>query len=281
MITGRTMVAGVVGQPVAQSLSPILHNAWLAAAGIDGIYVSFAPQIDGFARFAEGLRGGAIRGVNVTAPFKEAALKAATRATERAEQAGAANVLLFEPDGRILADNTDGLGLLGAFAVQAPQWDAKAGPVAVIGAGGAARGAVAALLNQGAPKVFVINRTLRKAELLARSLGPAVSALPLSHAAGVIGSVTAVINATAAGLNGEGDLDLPLAMTAETTVVMDMVYKPLETALLRQARALGRPTVDGLEMLLRQAEPAFALFFGQLPPREVDVRALAIKALEP
>ena len=280
MITGRTMVAGVVGQPVAQSLSPILHNAWLAAAGIDGIYVSFAPQINGFARFAEGLRGGAIRGVNVTAPFKEAALKAATRATERAEQAGAANVLLFEPDGRILADNTDGLGLLGAFAVQAPQWDAKAGPVAVIGAGGAARGAVAALLNQGAPKVFVINRTLRKAELLARSLGPAVSALPLSHAAGVIGSVTAVINATAAGLNGEHDLDLPLALTAETTVVMDMVYKPLETALLRQARALGRPTVDGLEMLLRQAEPAFSLFFGQLPPREVDVRALAIKALE-
>lgn len=280
MITGRTMVAGVVGQPVAQSLSPILHNAWLAAAGIDGIYVSFAPQINGFARFAEGLRGGAIRGVNVTAPFKEAALKAATRATERAEQAGAANVLLFEPDGRILADNTDGLGLLGAFAVQAPQWDAKAGPVAVIGAGGAARGAVAALLNQGAPRVFVINRTLRKAELLARSLGPAVSALPLSHAAGVIGSVTAVINATAAGLNGEHDLDLPLALTAETTVVMDMVYKPLETALLRQARALGRPTVDGLEMLLRQAEPAFALFFGQLPPREVDVRALAIKALE-
>lgn len=280
MITGRTMVAGVVGQPVAQSLSPILHNAWLAAAGIDGIYVSFAPQINGFARFAEGLRGGAIRGVNVTAPFKEAALKAATRATERAEQAGAANVLLFEPDGRILADNTDGLGLLGAFAVQAPQWDAKAGPVAVIGAGGAARGAVAALLNQGAPKVFVINRTLRKAELLARSLGPAVSALPLSHAAGVIGSVTAVINATAAGLNGEHDLDLPLALTAKTTVVMDMVYKPLETALLRQARALGRPTVDGLEMLLRQAEPAFSLFFGQLPPREVDVRALAIKALE-
>lgn len=280
MITGRTMVAGVVGQPVAQSLSPILHNAWLAAAGVDGIYVSFAPRIDGFARFAEGLRGGAIRGVNVTAPFKEAALKAATRATERAEQAGAANVLLFEPDGRILADNTDGLGLLGAFAVQAPQWDAKAGPVAVIGAGGAARGAVAALLNQGAPKVFVINRTLRKAELLARSLGPAVSALPLSHAAGVIGSVTAVINATAAGLNGEHDLDLPLALTAKTTVVMDMVYKPLETALLRQARALGRPTVDGLEMLLRQAEPAFSLFFGQLPPREVDVRALAIKALE-
>lgn len=280
MITGRTMVAGVVGQPVAQSLSPILHNAWLAAAGIDGIYVSFAPQADGFARFAEGLRGGAIRGVNVTAPFKEAALKAATRATERAEQAGAANVLLFEPDGRILADNTDGLGLLGAFAVQAPQWDAKAGPVAVIGAGGAARGAVAALLNQGAPRVFVINRTLRKAELLARSLGPAVSALPLSHAAGVIGSVTAVINATAAGLNGEHDLDLPLALTAKTTVVMDMVYKPLETALLRQARALGRPTVDGLEMLLRQAEPAFSLFFGQLPPREVDVRALAIKALE-
>ena len=279
MITGKTIVAGVVGRPVAHSLSPILHNAWLAAAQIDGIYVSFAPQADRFEQFAEGMRGGAIRGVNVTVPFKEAALKVATLATERAEQAGAANVLLFEPDGRILADNTDGLGLLRAFAVQAPQWDAASGPVAVVGAGGGARGAVAALLNQGAPKVFVINRTLRKAELLARSLGPAVVALPLSHAAGAMASVTAVINATAAGLNGEGELDLPLELTRPATVVMDMVYKPLETALLKQARDLGRPTVDGLEMLLRQAEPAFTLFFGQLPPREVDVRALAIKAL--
>ena len=281
MISGKTVVAGVVGRPVAHSLSPLLHNAWLAAAGIDGVYVAFSPDVYGFERFADGMRGGAIRGVNVTVPFKGAALKVADRATPRAEAAGAANVLLFEPDGRTFADNTDGLGLLSAFAVQAPRWRADAGPVMVLGAGGAARGAVAALLEHGTPRVFVINRTVRTAEMLAQAMGPRVSALPFNHAAGVLRDATAVINATTVGLNDEGELDIPLSLTRETTVVMDMVYKPLETSLLRQARALDRPTVDGLEMLLGQARPAFEMFYGQPPPVNVDARALALKALAP
>ncbi len=274
-------MAGVVGRPVAHSLSPVLHNAWLAASGIDGVYVTFAPDAYGFERFVDGMRGGVIRGVNVTVPFKEAALKAADKATARAEAAGAANVLLFEPDGRTVADNTDGLGLMAAFAAQAPDWDVWAGPVAVFGAGGAARGAVAALLERGAPKVFVINRTVRKAEALAAALGPKVSALPLSHAAGALREATAVINATTVGLNDEGDLDIPLSQTQPGLVVMDMVYKPLETGLLRQAYALGRTTVDGLEMLLGQARPSFELFYGQPAPLDVDVRALALKAMNP
>ncbi len=279
MISGKTVVAGVIGHPVAHSLSPLLHNAWLAGAGIDGVYVAFAPDAYGFERFADGMRGGVIRGVNVTVPFKEVALKAADKATARAEAAGAANVLLFEPGGCTFADNTDGLGLLGAFAVQAPQWKAESGSVTVLGAGGAARGAVAALLQHGAPRVFVINRTLGKAEELADAMGPRVSALSFSHAAGALKDATAVINATAVGLNGEGELGIPLNLTHETTVVMDMVYKPLETSLLKQARALGRPTVDGLEMLLGQARPSFDLFYGQPPPEDVDVRALALRAL--
>jgi shikimate dehydrogenase len=280
MITGRTLVAGVAGHPVAHSLSPVIHNAWLGAAGIDGVYVAFPVDKRGFTRFAEGLRGGAVKGVNVTVPFKEEALQVADRASPLAERSGAANVLTFEPDGLIRADNTDGIGLINAFAAQAPQWDAGAGPVAVIGAGGAARGAVAALLIAGAPQVFVINRTLERAEALARALGPKVSPLPLHHAAGAFGQATAVINATSAGLGGEGRLELPLGQTGERTVIMDMVYKPLETDFLARARDLGRPTVDGLEMLVRQAEPAFEAFFGELPPVDVDVRGLALGALE-
>jgi len=279
MISGKTVVAGVVGRPIAHSLSPILHNAWLKAAGIDGVYVAFAPDAHGFERLAAGFRGGAIRGLNVTLPFKEAALRVADQVSEAAERAAAANVLLFEPDGRILADNTDGLGLLRAFAVQAPQWDAGAGPVTVLGAGGAARGAAAALVMAGAPKVFVVNRTLEKAEAIARALGPRVSPLPMAHAAGALREATAVINATSAGLSDDGMLDVPLETTRETTVVMDMVYKPLETPFLARARELGRPTVDGLEMLIRQAEPSFDAFFGEYPPAEVDVRALALEAL--
>ena len=280
-ITGKTVVAGVVGRPVAHSLSPILHNAWLAAAGIDGVYVAFAPDAHGFERLANGFRGGAVRGVNVTVPFKEMALAVADRRSDQAQRAGAANLLLFEPDGRIVADNTDGFGLLRAFAAQAPKWDAGLGPVAVLGAGGAARGAVAALLAAGCPKVFVVNRTVAKAEAIAGTLGSKVSALPMAHAAGALQMATAVINATSAGLGGEGMLDVPLELTQAATVVMDMVYKPLETPFLAQARALGRSTVDGLEMLVRQAEPSFEAFFGAWPPADVDVRALALKVLNP
>lgn len=279
MITGKTVVAGVAGRPVAHSLSPILHNAWLAAAGIDGVYVAFPVEAHGFVRFVEGSRGGVVRGLNVTLPFKEAALELADAVSVRAEAAGAANVLVFEADGRILADNTDGMGLLGAFETQAPQWSPRAGPVAVLGAGGAARGAVAALLAAGAPKVWVLNRTLRRAELIAEALGPKVSPLPLGHAAGAFRTATAVINATAAGLEGAGELDAPLEATSPDAVIMDMVYQPLATPLLIRARALGRNTVDGLEMLIAQARPSFEAFFGEPAPQEVNVRALALAAL--
>lgn len=278
-ITGRTIVAGVVGRPVAHSLSPLIHNAWLAAAGIDGVYVPFAPDAHGFERLARGFRGGAVRGVNVTLPFKEEALAVADRATEAATLAGAANVLLFEADGRTIADNTDGVGLLRAFEVQAPQWDVRLGPVTVVGAGGAARGAAAALILAGAPKVFVVNRTVAKAEAIAKALGPKTTPLPLAHAVGAFSVSTAVINATSAGLAGEGSLDLPVETTQPAAVMMDMVYKPLETPFLAKARALNRPTVDGLEMLIGQARPAFEAFYGHLPPAEPDVRKLALEAL--
>jgi len=280
-ITGRTLVAGVAGNPVTHSLSPLIHNAWLAAAGIDGVYVAFAPDADRFEVFIDAFRGGAIRGLNVTIPFKEVALSVADIVSPRAEKAAAANLLTFEADGRVAADNTDGLGLLGALAAQAPGFDPKAGPIAVLGAGGAARGAVAALLTAGAPQVRIVNRTLAKAEAVAGAVGLGAVACPLDAAAEAFDGVTAVINATSAGLSGQPGLDVPLDATPETAVVMDMVYKPLETPFLAEARRLGRPIVDGLEMLIRQAEPSFQAFYGAAPPAGVDVRALALEALNP
>lgn len=279
MITGRTVVAGVTGRPVTHSLSPILHNAWLAAAGIDGVYVAFPLEGDGFEAFVQGLRGGVVRGLNVTIPFKERALALADAASDLSRLSGAANVLTFQADGRILADNTDGAGLLSAFRSQAPEWDAAAGPVVVLGAGGAARGAAAALLAAGAPRVWVVNRTLARAEAITETLGPKVLALPLERAGEALREALAVINATSAGLSGQGALDVPLELTPPSAVVMDMVYKPLETPFLAQARALGRTTVDGLEMLIGQAIPSFEQFFGQPPPANVDVRNIALKVL--
>jgi shikimate dehydrogenase len=278
-ISGATRVAGVVGQPVAHSLSPILHNAWLEAAGIDGVYVALEISEDGFSAFIEGLRRTSIAGVNITLPFKEGALAVADNAHPRAQRAKAANLLVFSADGGVRADNTDGLGLATAFAEQAPQFDARSGPVVVLGAGGAARGAVGALLDAGCEDIRIVNRTAARAQALATDLGG--RALPWGDAEAALQGAAAVINATSAGLADEQFLDVPLAATPAGCVVMDMIYKPLITPFLAQARALGRPTVDGLAMLIGQARPSFEAFYGQPPPVNVDVRALALRALNP
>jgi shikimate dehydrogenase len=278
-ISGATVVAGVCGSPVRHSLSPLLHNAWLEAGGVDGVYVAFAPPADRFAKFVEGLRGGAVRGLNVTLPFKEAALIAADRVSARAQGAAAANLLIFEGDGTIVADNTDGLGLLGAFAAQAPGFDAKAGPVLVLGAGGAARGAAMALAQAGCPQVRLLNRTLSRAEAVAKAISGA-KAWRTEDMAGALDGVVAVINATSAGVANDGLLDVPMERAPKSAVAMDMVYTPLVTPFLARARAEGLRTVDGLEMLIRQAVPSFEAFYGVSPDPRADIRSLAIAALE-
>ncbi|HEX3888426.1 MAG TPA: shikimate dehydrogenase [Phenylobacterium sp.] len=279
-ITGATAVAGVAGSPIVHSLSPLIHNAWIEAAGLDAIYVPFSPPPDRFSHFAEGLRGGAVRGLNVTLPFKEAALSVAHEVGERAERAGAANLLIFNEDGSIVADNVDGLGLLGALASQARGFDPKAGPAVVMGAGGAARGAASALVMAGAPEVRLVNRTLARAEVVAGAVGGATKAFPLDEAAQAFDGANVVVNATSAGLASDDALNLPLEGIPAAAVVMDMTYSPLVTPFLSRARLLGHPIVDGLEMLVRQAGPSFEAFFGRVPPDDIDVRALCIAALE-
>ncbi|HEX4742187.1 MAG TPA: shikimate dehydrogenase [Caulobacteraceae bacterium] len=272
-ISGATVVAGVVGSPVRHSLSPLIHNAWLAAAGLDGVYVAFSPPATGFQAFCTGLRGGAIRGLNVTAPFKEEALALADEPTTRAVAAGSANLLLFEADGRILADSTDGRGLLRAFVEQAPGLDPAAGRAVILGAGGAARAAAAAFAEAGAPEVILMNRTFARAEATALALGGRVRAAP-SDDGKVLGSANVLINATPAGLSGSAPPPVDLTALPSTAVVMDMIYRPLRTGLLEAARGRGLCTVDGLAMLIGQARPSFEALFGAAPPA-IDVRTLA------
>jgi shikimate dehydrogenase len=277
-ISGETVVAGVAGSPVRHSLSPLIHNAWLEAAGVDGVYVAFAPGPDRFAALANGLRGGAIRGLNVTAPFKETALALADRASATAQGAGSANLLIFEADGEITADSTDGQGLLGAFQEQAPEFDPAAGPVAIVGAGGAARAAAAAFLAAGAPRVELVVRTAARGEALAAALGPNVGSVTITKAEGALSRAAAVINATPLGLNGASAPPIPAETLRDGCVVMDMVYRPVRTAFLDAAKSRGLRTVDGLAMLIGQARPSFERFFGR-PPPVIDVRAAVIAAL--
>jgi shikimate dehydrogenase len=280
-ITGATVVAGVIGRPVRHSLSPVIHNAWLAAAGIDGVYVALSPEPDRLAAFLDGLRGGgALAGINVTTPYKEKALALAEHASDRTQRAGATNLLLFNTDGSVAADNTDGQGLLGAFAAQAPHFAADGGAVVILGAGGAARGAAAALLDAGAPEVRLVSRTVTRADAIVAALGVRVRAHRWDQAVQALHGAGALINATTLGLDEGEPLDLDVSALPASAVVMDMVYRPLLTPLLARARDSGRPIVDGLEMLIRQAEPSFEAFFGRPSPAGVDVRAIALAALE-
>jgi shikimate dehydrogenase len=268
------MVAGVVGRPIAHSLSPLIHNAWIEAAGLDALYAPFSPTPENFERFIKGFRGGAIRGLNVTAPFKERALELADEADQVARRAGSANLLLFGADGLVEARSTDGLGLVKAFEEQAPGFDFEAAPVVVLGAGGAARAAAAAMLDAGAPEVRVVNRTASRAEELVFAFKHRIRALPLAEADRAMAGAGALINAAAGGPSP------PVSALPDGAVVMDMTYRPLKTALLKAAEARGLRTVDGLAMLIKQAEPSFEAFYGRPVPADVDVRALAEAAVE-
>jgi shikimate dehydrogenase len=278
-LTAATRLAGVVGHPIAHSLSPVLHNTWLEAAGLDGAYVAFSVVPERFAAFIDGFRGGSLAGLNVTLPFKTDALAAADQVTERAKAAGAANLLVFRPDGTVAADNTDGEGLLYAFARQAPGFRPDLGPAVLFGAGGAARGAAATFLAAGCPEVRIVNRTRARAEVLATALGGAIRIFDLPDAAAALDGAAAIINASSAGLSEAAPPPPDLTSAPTHAVVMDMTYRPLRTPFLQAGAARGLTTVDGLDMLIGQAMPAFEAFFGQKPPGGCDVRGRVLQIL--
>ncbi|VTO19957.1 shikimate dehydrogenase family protein [Brevundimonas vancanneytii] len=267
-ITGAALLGGIVGNPVSHSLSPVIHNAWLEAGGVDGAYVAFAPKdAAGFEALVAAGRAGLIAGVNVTAPFKEQAFALADEAAAAAQMTGSANILVFE-DGRVRADSADGAGVLYALAEQAPKLKLDGASVVMLGAGGAARAGAGALIEAGAA-LSILNRTRERAEALAADLGPAVSVAP---DAGVLEGADLVINALSVAP------DISLAALKPSAVVMDMTYKPVVTPLLAAARARGLTTVDGLAMLIGQAAPSFEAIFRR-PPPTLDLRAILLNHL--
>lgn len=267
-ITGAAQVAGIAGRPVAHSLSPIIHNAWLAAGGIDGAYVPFAPaDAAGFEALVAAGRAGLIQGLNVTAPFKEQAFALADEATPAARLTASANILTIQ-DGRVQADSSDGIGLMRGLKDQAPDLKIKGRAVVMLGAGGAARAGAGALVEAGA-EVRIVNRSLDRAEALAADLGPSVRVMA---ADGAFEGAALVINA----LSVQPNVDFE--RIAPDTVVMDMTYKPLWTPFLTAARARGLKTVDGLSMLIGQAAPSFEALFRR-PPPPLDLRTLLLAHL--
>jgi shikimate dehydrogenase len=280
IITAKTKVAGVVGNPIKHSLSPRLHNAWIQRAGLDAVYVAFEPRIENFENFVRGMVGGAIVGVNVTVPFKEHAFRLADLADDAARDAKAANVLLFREDGTIEAKNTDGEGLVYAFKHRTPHLDlGDDRPVTVLGAGGAAKGAIAALLKAGVSKIRILNRTKERAEDIARQFPGRVEVYEWSVDSPAFSANSAVINATSLGLIPGQNLSISFTGVPEDAVIMDMVYGKDRTFFLVEAKRTGRTIIDGLDMLIGQAVPSFKAFFDMDPPK-LDERRLLLRAAQ-
>jgi shikimate dehydrogenase len=257
IMTARARLAGVIGWPVAHSRSPLLHNHWLAEHGIDGAYVPLPVKPEALATAVAGLRAAGFAGANVTIPHKEAVAALCSTLTQAARRAGAVNTLVFT-DGGILGDNTDGSG----FLANLHDHGVSPGPTLLLGAGGAARPIAAALLDAGVP-VVVMNRTRARAEALAQALPGLVVADWADW--GALADQALLVNTTSLGMAGHPPVDIDLSHAAAGLVVADIVYVPLETPLLALARARGLRTVGGLGMLLHQARPGFAAWFGVEP----------------
>jgi len=277
-LSGKARLAGVIGWPVAHSRSPRLHGFWLERYGIDGAYLPFAVRPEDLAAALGALPLLGLRGVNVTLPHKEAALGLCARVSEAARRIGAVNTIIVGEDGALEGSNTDGFGFLAHLTASQPSFRPESGPAVLLGAGGAARAIAVALLDAGVPELRLANRTASRAAALAAELVPRVRPVAWADRASSLAGTALLVNSTTMGMSGQAPLDLDLSRLPRQAVVYDIVYVPLETPLLAAARARGNAAVDGLGMLLHQARPGFAAWFGREPEVDAALRDFVLAA---
>lgn len=272
--------ACVIGWPVAQSLSPLIHEHWMQKHGIDGSYEAIAIDHGNLEKFLAALRGDGMVGANVTIPHKQAVLNLVDDLSPAARSIGAVNTITVAPDRRLHGMNTDGAGFINWLEEAAPGWRAGRAPVLVLGAGGAARAIVAALLAAGVTELRLANRSTTNAETLKDSAGgAAVAVVPWDDRAAGARGVGLLVNTTPLGMTAMPPLEIDLSGLAQGAVVYDIVYAPLETELLSSARAGGFTVVDGLGMLCHQAALSFEAWFGILPAVDNELRAKLEQAI--
>ena len=258
-------LAGVMGWPVGHSRSPVIHNHWIAQLGLRGAYVLLPVQPEKLDDALRSLPVLGFAGCNLTIPHKVAALEIVDRVDLLAQRIGAVNTVVVEADGTLTGLNTDGFGYIQSLLDVQPDWQADAGPVVVVGAGGAARAIIVASVEPGAKEIRLTNRSVDKAKDMAAEFGRQVNAVPWEDRHEALSGAALLVNTTNQGMHGEPALDLNLRQLPSTALVSDIIYIPMETPLLAAARARGNATVNGLGMLLHQARPAFAAWFGVLP----------------
>ena len=267
------VLAGVMGWPVAHTRSPAIHNHWIAKYGLKGAYVQLPVQPERLEAAIRGLAALGFAGCNVTVPHKESAMRFMDELHPAARRVAAINTIVVQPDGRLLGMNNDGAGYIQSLRDADATWRGDAGPALVLGAGGAARAIVVALLDEGVPELRITNRTLERAQELANDFGDRVKVVPWAERNEAMAGVSLLVNTTSLGMHGQAPLNVALDALPLEAMVSDAVYIPLETPLLAQARMRGHRTVNGLGMLLNQARPAFQSWFGVLPDVTPELRA--------
>ena len=270
--------AGVIGWPIEQSRSPLIHGFWLSTYQMNGAYEKFAVKPEELPEYISNLKNNGLEGINLTIPHKETVLPLVDEITPTAKAIGAANTLYFA-DGQLIADNTDSYGFLKHLGTSAPNWQVTQ-PAMIIGAGGAARAIIHALLSAGVPEILITNRTASRAETLAKDFGPKLKPIPWQEKEQHLNQTHLLVNSTSLGMQGKPELDLDISTLPAGAVVYDIVYVPLETKLLKAAKAQSLTPVDGLGMLLHQAVPGFELWFGVRPAVTEELYKLITDDLE-
>jgi shikimate dehydrogenase len=266
-----TKAACVIGWPAGHSRSPLIHNYWIKQHKLDAEYRKEAVEPEAFAQFVGSLRERGYVGANVTLPHKQAALKL-SKPDDRADAVGAANTLYYDGD-TLRSTNTDVEGFLANLDASVKNWDRGLETAVVLGSGGAARAVVYALLQRDVQRIHVVNRTVARADEIAKRFGKKVRSAQWSEMTGLLGAAGLLVNTTSLGMKGQPPLDINLRC-APSLVVAELVYDPLETAILKSARDKGLRTADGLGMLLHQAVRGFHLWFGVKPEVTPELRAL-------
>ena len=278
--SGKTIQAGVMGWPVSHSLSPRLHGFWLKERGIDGTYIALAVAPEDLEDSLRSLPERGFAGVNLTLPHKETAADIVDSLDSAATRIGAVNTVVVGADGSLAGSNTDGYGFMENLKSGAPEWTADNSTAVVLGAGGAARAIVAALLDAGVKELRLVNRTQSRAASLKDNIGGAIAVVSWADRTAALEGAGLLVNTTTLGMTGEESLEIHLSLLPAEAIVTDIVYIPLTTPLLKNAAERGNPTVDGLGMLLYQARPGFHQWFGAEPAVTEALRAHVLEGLE-
>lgn len=275
----RFLLAGVMGWPVMHSRSPMFHNYWLKKHDLVGTYVPLAIRPENLAAALRGLRPLGFAGVNVTIPHKQEAMKIIDGVDALAKAIGAVSCITVRPDGSLTGTNNDCYGFIQAVKQEHPGWRADAGPAVVIGAGGGSRAVCYGLAQEGAREIRLVNRSFERARQIAREFGGPIKALEWKDRNEALDGAAMLVNTTSQGMVGNPALDLKLDKLPKSALASDIVYIPLETPLLAEARKRGNRTMNGLGMLLNQGRPAWKAWFGIEPEVTAELRAMVEKTI--